>query len=279
MKRTLTCVLLAASVCLAQEHGQGAGNNTNAEPVNPFTGQKQAIEAGEHRFKQSCAACHGPEAEGGRGPNLAENGDLRSMTDNQLFHIIQQGIPGTSMPASFLPDDATWQVSAFLRSLNDPISENPVPGDPETGRKLYYGPAHCSDCHAIRGFGGILGSDLTNVGARMTAKQLRQAIINPDASPHFGFEKVTVVQKDGGKVGGVARNNSNYSIQVVDATGTLHMFDKSDLKEIVFDGKSFMPNDYNRTLGPDGVNNVMAFLAQQVARPGTKKRRSGQAAQ
>jgi putative heme-binding domain-containing protein len=277
MKRTFITVLLAVSVCLAQDQGQKA--RAGAEPVNPFTGQKQAIDAGEQRFKQACAACHGPEAEGGRGPNLAENGDLQSMTDDRLFHIIKEGIPGTAMPPSFLPDNATWEVAAFLRSLNDPISENPVKGDPEAGRKLYYGEARCSECHAIRGYGGILGSDLTNIGARMTAKQLRQAIVNPDASPHFGFEKVTVIQKDGGEVKGVARNNSNYSIQIVDATGRLHMFEKSDLKEIVFDGKSFMPNDYNRTFGPDGVNNIMAFLAQQVARPGTRKRRPGQATQ
>jgi hypothetical protein len=55
------------------------------------------------------------------------------------------------------------------------------------------------------------------------------------------------------------------------------MFDKSDLKQISFDDKSFMPDNYRQTLGPDGVNNIMAFLAQQVARPGTKRpRRPGQ---
>lgn len=273
MKRTFIYVLFAASVCFAQAPGQPAHS---AEPKNPFAGQKQAIDAGEQRFKQSCAACHGPEAEGGRGPNLAENGDLQGMTDDRLFHIIKEGIPGTAMPPSNLPDNPTWEVAAYLRSLNDPISENPVPGDAEAGRKLYYGSARCSECHAIRGFGGILGSDLTNIGARMTAKQLRQAIVNPDAAPHFGYEKVTVIQKDGGQVQGVARNNSNYSIQVVDSTGRVHMFEKTDLKEIVFDGKSFMPLNYRQTLGPDGVNNIMAFLAQQVARPGTKKRRPGQ---
>lgn len=275
MRRTLTYVLLTASVCLAQDHGQGARSST--EPVNPFTGQKQAIEAGEHTFKQACAACHGPEAEGGRGPNLAENGDLQTMTDDRLFHIIQEGIAGTGMPPSNLPNDATWQVAAFIRTLNDPISENPVAGDAEAGRKLYYGSAHCSDCHAIRGFGGVLGSDLTNVGARMTAKQLRQSIVNPDATPHVGFEPVTVIKRNGTEIKGVARNNSNYSIQVIDTQGHLHMFDKSDLKQISFDDKSFMPDNYRQTLGPDGVNNIMAFLAQQVARPGTKRpRRPGQ---
>ncbi len=278
MTRTLIFVLLTAGVCLAQDHGQGP--RSSVEPVNPFTGQKQAIDAGERRFKQSCAACHGPEAEGGRGPNLAENADLQTMSDGQLFHTIQQGIPGTAMPPSYLPDNDTWEVAAFLRSLNDPISENPVAGDAEAGRKLYYGAAHCGDCHAIRGQGGFLGSDLSNVGARMTAKQLRQAIVNPDASPHIGFEPVSVIRKDGMEFKGVARNNSNYSIQIIDTKGTLHMFDKSDLKEIVFDDKSFMPDNYRQTLGPDGINNIMAFLAQQVARPGTKRpRRPGQANQ
>lgn len=261
-------------MCLGQDHGQVIPGNVTpgaVSAINPYRGQKQAVQAGEQRFKQVCSACHGPEAEGSRGPALAENPDLRTMTDDRMFHIIQEGIPGTSMPPSALSKEATWEVAAYLRSLNDPISQTPVSGDAEAGRKLYFGTARCSECHAIRGTGGVLASDLSNIGGRMTAKQLRQSIVSPDSTPHIGFEAVTIIFKDGKQLKGVARNNSNYSMQVVDQAGKLHLLEKADLKEIIFDEKSFMPDNYAQTLGPDGVNNIMAFLAEQVARPAVKR--------
>jgi len=37
-----------------------------------FIGNVQAIEAGRTLFANGCAACHGPDGRGGRGPNLRE---------------------------------------------------------------------------------------------------------------------------------------------------------------------------------------------------------------
>ena len=44
---------------------------------NPVAGKPEAISAGRKLFLDSCSGCHGAEAEGGRGPNLARGDRVR----------------------------------------------------------------------------------------------------------------------------------------------------------------------------------------------------------
>lgn len=234
---------------------------------NPFAGQKPAIAAGEQRFKSNCAACHGADAEGGRGPALAGNRDLQRMTDQQLFNTIRQGIPGTSMPPSQLPDDPTWQLAAFVRNLSSPAALAILPGNPAAGRDLFFGKADCSQCHAIRGVGGLLGPDLTDVGSNLTVHDLRQSILEPSARIAPGFDAATVFLKNGEQIEGVAKDDTNYSISILDRKGTLHLLNKTEIAKIQFTSRSLMPDDIGQRLGPEGLEDILCFLASQTVRP------------
>jgi cytochrome c oxidase cbb3-type subunit III len=237
------------------------------EKQNPVAGQKPAIEAGARRFREGCAACHGANAEGGRGPRLVQNRDLYRLTDQQIFQIVQKGIPGTGMPPSQMPDDKTWQVVAFIRSLSSPASKAFVEGDASHGRQLFFGPGGCNTCHAIRGEGGLIAPDLSDAGGHLTVGELRQSIEHPSARIETGFRGVTVHLKNGSAIEGVAKNDSNYSIQVLDRKGALHLISKSNVSGIDWSNQSLMPNSVISQLGPSGVDDMMAFLAQQVIRP------------
>jgi cytochrome c oxidase cbb3-type subunit 3 len=241
------------------------------EVSNPFAGQTAAIEAGQKRFGEGCAACHGANAEGGRGPNLAQKQDLKRKTDQQLFKTIRYGIPGTGMPASPLPDNSIWELAAFVRSLSAPAYELSMPGNADAGRALYWGKAGCGSCHAIRGQGGLTGPDLTNIGAARTAKQLTESVLHPDQHPVEGFRGVTVVLKDGRRIEGVAKNHSNYSMQVLDGAGVLHLLQQSDISQVKFHQKSLMPNNYGQTLSQGELQDLLAFLSKQAVRPDVKE--------
>ena len=69
---------------------------------NPVAGQPEAIAAGRKLYLEGCSGCHGPTAEGGRGPNLAQGDQIRGATNRQLMSVITEGVKGTEMPPSGL---------------------------------------------------------------------------------------------------------------------------------------------------------------------------------
>src|SRR5579862_8054673 len=52
---------------------------------NPVAGKPEAIAAGRKLYLEGCSGCHGPTAEGGRGPNLAKGDQIRGATNRHLL--------------------------------------------------------------------------------------------------------------------------------------------------------------------------------------------------
>ncbi|MEZ5351049.1 MAG: c-type cytochrome [Bryobacteraceae bacterium] len=253
--RLLFALLLAA----AGASGQGTDRN-------PFSGSQEAVAAGRKLYMTSCAGCHGPGGEGGRGPRLSQNGRIRGAQDGRLFDSIKNGVRGSDMPPSPLGTDQVWQLVSFVRSVNAPAYESPAVGDAAAGEKLYGGKGRCSGCHAIGGKGGVLGPDLSHIGMTRSVAQLREALLKPSERPTEGYGGVTVIRRGGEKIQGVVKNNTNYAIQVLDRAGNLHLLDKADLEEIVFRRGSLMPGDYGTRLTRQEQNDVIAFLSRQAVR-------------
>jgi putative heme-binding domain-containing protein len=189
------------------------------------------------------------------------------LDDATLFSAIQKGIPGSPMPAANLPEDQAWQVAAFVRSLTMPAMFTNPTGDVKAGEELFWGKTGCSNCHRIRGHGGQLGPDLSNVAATRPLPQIRQAIVDPDAGGEQGYRGVTVVLNNGETLRGVARNRTNYSLQLQDAKGALHLLLMSDVSSVTLSKGSPMPKDYGKRLGKQEVDNLVAFLSRQSMRP------------
>jgi putative heme-binding domain-containing protein len=235
-----------------------------------------AIAAGAKLFTGSCAGCHGPRGEGGRGPNLRNRGSWHSLDEDDLFQTIQKGIPGADMPATKLPDDQIWQLAAFVRALSAPAIEANPPGDAAAGETLFWGNAGCGGCHRVLGRGGMLGPDLSNVGALRPVDQLREAILDPDADGFRGYRGVTAVTKSGKKVEGVARDRTNYSVSILDKSGNIHLLPMSDVRQLDFSNHSPMPGDYKQRLSRQEIDNLVAYLSRLSVRPyeGSKEKKS-----
>ncbi len=260
----LLLLFLCMACWVAAQNPRDRGN----EPPNPLAGKPEAVEAGKKLFAGACSACHGKDGEGGgRGPNLADGQRIRRQSDQRVFASIQKGVPGADMPPFPLPDESLWQLVAYVRSLSAPAIESKIAGDPQAGGALFFGKAGCSSCHMVQGRGGFLGPDLSDAGMSRSGRQLREAVLEPNARLTEGFQGVTVTTRAGAKISGVAKNNTNYSIQILDAQGELHLLQKKDLREVVFHKNSLMPGDYGRRLAPEEIENVLAFLSRQSLRP------------
>lgn len=261
----IICITLLAAFLLA---AQPPNRDSDSEP-NPYAGNPEAIQEGKKLFTNSCSGCHGVNAEGGRGPNLIEGRQVRRLSERGLFQSIKSGVPGTDMPPTNLPDQQIWKVSAFVRGLSAPAYETKLTGNPEAGEAIFTGKGGCAGCHMIRGRGGYLGPDLTDIGALRTPLQLRESLLQPSARIVDGFDGVTVTLRDGTAIKGVARNNNNYSIQVLDAKGKLHLLSKEAVRETEFRKGSLMPGDYAKRLSAAEIADVLAYLSvQSVRTPG-----------
>jgi cytochrome c oxidase cbb3-type subunit 3 len=254
------CVTFFLSLPLLAQHGRYL-----SESKNPAIGNPESIVAGAKLYATSCAGCHGPDGSGGRGPNLVRRTLWHPLADDDIFRIIRNGVPGADMPPTKLSDDDTWKLVAFIHALIGPASENKVPGDPAAGEKVYWGAkAACSDCHSIRGRGGRSGPDLTNVGARPLGL-IKDSILKRSRDLYLlGHEAVTVNLKNGQTIEGIARNRSNYSVQVVDKSGNLHLLSMSDVKSMTVSERSPMPSDYEKRLSKQEIDDLLSYLAHQT---------------
>ena len=143
----------------------------------------EASEEGKRVYEKSCAHCHGTEGrgDGSAAENLlprprdftrglykirsTETGQVP--TDQDLFDIITEGMPGSSMPGwdTSLSTNERWEVVAYIKTFYDGFKENTAPRQIdlsgkiayaeqsiETGKALYT-ELGCVECHGNVGRG------------------------------------------------------------------------------------------------------------------------------
>ena len=155
------------------------------------------------------------------------------------------------------------QVAAFVRSLTSPAITIRVAGDPERGRQSFFGAGRCSTCHMILGQGGYPGPDLSNIGAERTVPQLTESVIKPSARIAEGYRSATALLKSGRTIQGVAKNHNNYSVQILDNAGKLHLLSRDEIAKLEVSDGSMMP----AVSDPDEALHLVAFLSRQSSRP------------
>jgi putative heme-binding domain-containing protein len=195
-----------------------------------------------------------------------------TLDDEGLFTTIKKGVPGADMPASNLPDDQIWQLAAFVRSMNSPAIEQNVPGNLSAGEGIFWGKGGCSNCHQIRGKGGLTGPDLTNVGGVRPVEQIREDIASPSADGYETWRRVVAVTRDGKTIEGALRNRSNYSLQIQDVKGVPRLIAMAGLREVTIEKKSPMPADFASRLSKEEMRDLVAYLSRQSIRPAEEKK-------
>ena len=255
-----------------------------ADDRNPFAGDAKAAKAGEYEFRINCALCHGLGARGGgRGPDLTRAQKKHVHSDEEMFQVISNGIPGTVMPANGtngqgvgMTDDEIWQIIAYIRSVEVKSPAKPA-GNAAHGKELFYGDANCSLCHMIEGKGGRLGPELTGVGGSRTREAIIDSVRNPSRRLAWGlteptkefpqeYETITVVTADGKEIKGVALNEDNFTVQMMDSSEQIYLLEKDKLRSFTKSRESMMPVYGSSLLSDKDLDDIVAYLT----RVGTK---------
>lgn len=234
--------------------------------ANPLGMTEPVIAEGRQLYNRSCTMCHGIDGElGDRAPALKGARRFARSRDEDLYDAIKNGIKGTLMPASPLPENDVWKIVAYIRSMRASAFDAPLEGDPEKGRAVFWEQAGCGGCHMIQGRGGLLGPDLSSVGGQRTALALREALTKP--RPHIppGYRPAKVFTAAGEMVEGMIKNEHNFSLQMLSRDGRLRLFTAEEIRHIEYGERSLMPTDWEQRLTPEQFKNLLAFLSRQAA--------------
>jgi cytochrome c oxidase cbb3-type subunit 3 len=208
-------------------------------------------------FHRYCAACHGLNANGGRGPELVSGRWSHGGTDADLKQVIANGVPGSDMPAfGYLFKDADYaKLIAYIRWLAAGGGNLRVTGNAKRGREFYWSKGACSSCHMVNGQGGTLGPDLTRIGSQRSTASLKESVVSPSTTIATGYQGVRVIQGDRA-ITGTRKNEDNYTIQVYDGE-RFHSFDKTKIDRLEVLHDSLMP----RVVFSSGeVDDLVAYM-------------------
>ncbi len=249
-----------------------------ADDRNPYAGDAKAAKAGEYEFRINCALCHGLGAHGGgRGPDLTRAQKKHVHSDAEMFQVISNGIPGTVMPANGtngqgvgMTDEEIWQIITYIRSVEVKAPAQSA-GSAAHGKELFYGDANCSLCHMIEGKGGRLGPELTSVGGSRTRESMIDSVRNPSRRLAWGlteatkefpqeYETITVVTADGKQIQGVALNEDNFSVQMMDTNEQIYLLEKDKLRSFQKSRASMMPKYNPEVLSDKDLDDIVAYL-------------------
>jgi putative heme-binding domain-containing protein len=137
-------------------------------------------------------------------------------------------------------------------------------GDAANGAKVYASAAlNCVACHRIGSSGGVVGPDLTGVGAGMRPDMIIESVLWPKRQVKEGYMSTTLVSNDGRIVSGYIQSEDDKKIVIRNAAdGTLNTLQKKNIEERRNAG-SLMPPGITASLDPTELRDLIKYLTSR----------------
>ena len=246
----------------------------------------QTPDSGKRQYLALCVGCHGEDGSGGgHGPGFLEVRRPRGTSREAVRDLILKGIMDAGMPAFKMTAEQADAIAGYVMTLKEPAvraaAGGAAEGDAAAGERYFNGKGNCASCHMVRGRGGVLGPDLSNIGRDRTAAQIEQALRDPGGAPAApagrgggrggrggvpSYRAVTVRLRGGQTIRGIAKNESAFDLQLLAMDGTLRLMSKDQIAEIVRE-KSLMP----RVDAPaEEMRDLVAYLSRLSRDPSAR---------
>ena len=158
------------------------------------------VTAGHALFLESCASCHGLQAQGipGRAPSLHGVGALAAdfyLETGRMPLATPRQQPVRTRPA--FPQRQIRALVAYVASFGGPAipTVDPGRGSLSQGQQLFA--LDCAGCHTIQARGGVVTGALVPALTPATPREIGEAIrIGPYAMPPFGPGQLSNAQID-----------------------------------------------------------------------------------
>jgi cytochrome c oxidase cbb3-type subunit 3 len=236
-------VLIAFVICVAasslQAQGGPPGGQRSPGARNPAQKEAEAAAADRGRtiFKENCAACHGENLTGGRGPDLIRSSLVRHDKNGDLIGpVVTNGRADKGMPAFPFTQAQVADLIAFIQAQlalfdlhtrfspypNDIPASRLATGSVEAGKSYF--DAHCSSCHSVTG-------DLAGIANKYNPPDLEVRFLYPSGTPSTAI----VTLPSGEKYEGTLLLNDGFNVAIQGKDGWYHSWPRNDVKIEVHD--------------------------------------------
>lgn len=155
---------------------------------------------------------------------------------------------------------AAWEQNntAMLQRLTEfkPLLAG---GNAERGRE-WFATATCAGCHRIGERGGIIGPDLTRIGAIRSGGDLLESILYPSSSFAQGYEPYRLTRRHGEELSGSLLAQGPEGISLRDGVGLIHRLRPDDIASLEKQALSAMPDGLEQLLTREQLRDLLAYL-------------------
>jgi cytochrome c oxidase cbb3-type subunit 3 len=245
---------------------QSPASQPPPKTVTPQSYPRELVLAGQSRFADECALCHGRDAGGSdMGPDLTRSVLVAEDSHgDKIGPLVRAGRASKGMPSFDLSDAELEAMVAFIhdqktrgesvgggrRSVD--LSDLQT-GNAEAGQKYFNGTGGCSKCHSPTG-------DLAGIANRFRGLPLLQRMLYPQSTrPSPAPAKASVTPSSGETVTGTLVSRDEFTIQIKDASGAARSWSINDVK-VTIDDPVAAHFELLGKFSDDDMHNVYAYL-------------------
>ena len=159
----------------------------------------------------------------------------------------------------YVPDS---QKVKRLGTVIRPESLLALKGDLARGKEVFFKTAglQCATCHKVAGEGGQIGPDLSDIGKRLTRRQILESLIDPskDIDPKFAAFQVQL--DDERQLSGLIVAKDDKSLTIRDPQGKDTRVPLDKVAAQLPSKKSLMPDQLLRDLTAEQAADLLTYL-------------------
>jgi putative membrane-bound dehydrogenase-like protein len=133
-------------------------------------------------------------------------------------------------------------------------------GDPNAGHQLFLGKLACATCHRVGKHGGLVGPDLTRIGAIRSGRDLIESLVLPSATIAQGYETYDVTLADGESLTGIRVRQPDEAFVLRDSSGAETRLQPSQVQKAERLQTSLMPEGLVSNLAEQERRDLLAYL-------------------
>jgi putative heme-binding domain-containing protein len=172
---------------------------------------------------------------------------------NRLSEPDRRRLAGVIRATGRSPEQLRSRLGEFL-----PLLEG---GSRERGKEVFFSKkAACSTCHRVGSEGGIVGPNLTNIGAIRSGHDLIESVTFPSSTIAQEFEQFAIVTSDGRVVNGLLVRQAADTFVVRDSSGAETRFRRDQVEQMSRQTTSLMPDGLAKLLTRDELRDLMTYL-------------------